>query len=118
MPIPAPDMKKLPLIFAFIALFAASACQTRSRIDWDSLVGTARYDDIVKRLGPPEKETTLSDGSRVGDWFLSRGQMMSNFYSLPDGRFLNGSTYRFPDRLVRLTFDREGMLKSWKRVYR
>ena len=99
-------------------LLVATACQTKPKIEWNSWVGNTSYDDVVRRLGPPEKETKLSDGSRVGDWFLNRGQLISTFQSMPDGRIIQGSAHQFPDRLMRLTFDKEDIMRSWKRVYR
>ncbi len=104
----------LPLLVAL----ALVGCQTKPKIDWDAWVGTADYDQVVRRLGPPEKETRLSDGSRIGDWFLSQGQMMSSFHSMPDGRILPGHVQKFPDRFVRLSFDKKDVLQGWERVYR
>lgn len=109
-------MKKLLCLFS-VMLFAAG-CATKSGYNWDSSVGKASYDDIVKKLGPPEKETTLSDGTRVGDWFLRRGPTVTSFQSFPNTFITTGHVHEFPDSLLRFTFDKDGILRTWKRVYR
>ena len=109
---------RIHLTLFLIGLIAGAGCQTKPKIDWDAWIDTANYDEVVRRLGPPEKETRLSDGSRIGDWFLSRGQLVSNFHTMPDGRVMQGHVQQSPDRLVRLTFDKGDVLRHWERVYR
>lgn len=109
-------MKKLFPLLACLLLVAG--CATRSGANWDASIGHANYDEIVKKLGPPEKETTLSDGTRVGDWFQHRGATVTTFQSYPNSFLTTGQVHEFPDALLRFTFDKEGVLQSWKRVYR
>lgn len=110
-------MKKLLSCFALVLLFSAG-CATKSGTAWDASVGQASYDDIVKKLGPPEKETTLSDGTRVGDWFMRRGPTVTTFQSYPNSLLTTGQVHEFPDSMLRFTFDDAGVMQSWKRVYR
>ena len=35
---------------------------------WNSQIGIAKYDDVVRSLGPPTAKDTLSDGSIVAKW--------------------------------------------------
>ena len=101
-----------------LALLLGSGCATKPGAIWDASIGNASYDDIVKKLGPPEKETTLSDGTRVGDWFMRRGATVTTFQSFPNSFLTTGQVHEFPDSMIRFTFDQDGVLQSWKRVYR
>lgn len=96
-----------------------SGCASPSKVDWEAKVGSATYDEIVQELGPPERETKLSDDSRVADWLQKRGgSWFTSYRSYPDGFSSYGHALDYPDRLIRLTFDPQGVLKSWKTVYR
>ncbi len=105
------------LSLLMLAVFLGG-CATKTKVDWSGRIGQATYDDIVRELGPPERETTLSDGSRVGDWLTARGPVSTTFQSFPSGWTTQGITHQFPDRHLRMTFDKDGKLAEWKRVYR
>ena len=96
------------------------------KIDWNTRVGSYTFDDAVREMGPPERQATLSDGSKVVDWVTERGYQSggvgfgSRFYS--SGRYgyydpfvMTQLEHRFPDRVVRLTFSPDGKLKEAKR---
>ena len=109
-------MKKL--LFLSLLVLLISGCKAKTGQNWDQSVGEATYDDIVRQLGPPERETTLSDGARVGDWFLRRGPTTSTFQSFPNTLMTMGHLHEFPDSLLRFSFDKDGVMREWKRVYR
>ncbi|MBI3876459.1 MAG: hypothetical protein HY300_11005 [Verrucomicrobia bacterium] len=104
------------LLVALLLLHAC--CTTLPSVDWDARIGTFTYDQAVTELGPPEKSAALTDGSRVADWLVLRGQRNATYHSFPDGRVLRMEGARDPDRLLRLTFAPDGKLKAWKRVWR
>lgn len=109
-----------------LLLLLVAGCAT-SRIDWNSRIGAYTYDDAVREYGPPDKSAKLTDGTMVADWRTARGGMQTatayggGFY--PRSRYGWGApTYVVvdpptPDRILRLTFDPEGKLASWQRVY-
>jgi hypothetical protein len=102
-------------------------CATTPRIDWDSRIGAMNYDEVVRELGPPERETTLSDGARVAEWMTYRGRGHGSYdfygptyyrhhYHYPSmGHF---HYYESPDYLIRLTFDPDGILRDYQRIIR
>ena len=105
--------------FVILAVFALLAgCTALPQVNWDARVGSFTYDQTVLELGPPEKTTMLTDGSRVADWLTLRGQRNTMFHSFPDGRVVRTEGARDPDRLLRLTLGSDGKLKEWKRVWR
>lgn len=109
---------RIGFLAVIIVAVTMIGCATKSKIDWDARIGKVTYDDVVREMGPPDKETSLSDGSRVGDWFLRRGPVSTTFQTFPSGWTTQGITHQFPDRLIRLSFGRDGRLTEWKRVYR
>ena len=61
----------------FLTIFALATalitgCQTTKPIDWNSRVGTYTFDRAVTEFGPPDKQTTLSDGKLVAQWITHR----------------------------------------------
>ena len=103
-----------------IAAFLLMGCAT-TRIDWNSRVGSYTYDQAVLEMGPPERAETLSDGTKVAEWLISRGYargMMSSFggyyYGNPSIQYY--SEQPSPDHLIRLTFSRDGVLRAWRKV--
>jgi hypothetical protein len=113
------------LLLAFLA-----ACATK-RVDWDTRLGHYFYDEVVLELGPPDKEATLSDGTRVAEWLTNRSRSSAHvgvvggygyygryhpFYG--PGHYYGGHT--MPDReyWLRLTFGPDDLLISWQRLTR
>jgi len=110
-------------------LFAFAGCSS-NKIDWNSRVGSYSYDDAIRELGPPDKSAKLTDGSTVADWLTGRGMQSATMYGGPGyGRYGRhgygwaGPGYVVvdppsPDRFLRLTFDPQGKLASWQKVYK
>jgi hypothetical protein len=117
-------MARLTLV-ATVCLMLGLGCAS-TRIDWDARVGNYHYDDAIRELGPPDRHATLTDGSLVADWVTNRGARTATtfgggFYPYHYGWL--GPSYVVvdppaPDRLLRLTFDPQGMLVAWERTYR
>jgi len=106
-----------------LVAFALAGCVTQ-RVNWQSRVGIYTYDQAVMDYGPPDKIAKLSDGSTVAEWLTRRGEVIQTaepgFY--PPGYwgpvwFGYSRTY-FPARFLRLTFDANNKLKSWKEFSR
>lgn len=111
---------------ALLALaFLVAGCSSTPRIDWESRVGAYTHDDAIRELGPPEKSAPLSDGSIVADWIEARGMRTATGYPgpwHPYGRRAWSGTGVYvldppaPDRFLRLTFNPQGKLDSWRKV--
>jgi len=111
-------------------LVLLAACAT-NRVDWDSRLGHYSYDEAVIELGPPDKEATLSDGTRVAEWMTHRTRSSAHvgFVSGPGyygryqpfygpGYYYGGNTGPDWEYWVRLTFGPDNLLISWRRVTR
>jgi hypothetical protein len=100
-------------------LFAG--CASRPKVDWNSRVGAFNYDQAVTELGPPARETKLSDGRRVAEWVVGRNwgsAVTFGFGSLSShtGVGVSQSVGSEPqDRILRLTFETDGKLAEWRR---
>jgi hypothetical protein len=94
-------------------------CATH-RVDWAARVGHYNYDQAVTDLGPPDKHAKLADGTVVAEWLTDRGG--TYIYSSPGsyGPYSLGSvnSYNTPNRYIRLTFDSQGQLTAWKKLYK
>ena len=96
----------------FAALLLAG-CVT-PKIDWAARVGNYTYDQAVMEFGPPDKSAKLSDGSTVAEWLTRRGQVV-----VAPGTYFGPLTPMYsetyvPARFLRLAFDANGRLKTWK----
>lgn len=107
-----------------LGLLLTSGCASH-RIDWAARIGTYSRDDAVREFGPPDKSATLTDGTLVADWLESRGMQTATAYPGSwrsygrrgwAGPGLVVMDPPAPDRFLRLTFDPQGKLASWKRV--
>ncbi len=109
-----------------VLLLGAAGCAT-PKVDWNGRVGTYSFDDAIRELGPPNKSAKLSDESVVADWLTSRGMRTATAYGFGVGGYGRyGYGYAgpqmvvmdpaMPDRYLRLTFDSDGKLASWRRV--
>ena len=98
-------------------------CKTTKPIDWNSRVGTYTFDQAVTELGPPDKQTTLSDGKLVAQWITHRNGGTSfglgtGFYTGGVGVGVGqsvGSGYK--DRILTLTFGTNHVLAAWSKNY-
>lgn len=117
---------KWPWSFLFLFTFAAwlvAGCATTKPIDWNSRIGTYTFDQAVADYGPPDKQTTLSDGDLVAQWITRRGggssvSVGTGFFSGPVGVGV-GQTVGSPapDHVLNLTFGADGKLVTWKKNY-
>jgi hypothetical protein len=111
--------KKWPALA--LAGLVLAGCVTTSKTDWPARVGNYTYDQAVAELGPPDKYTTLTDGTVVADWLTRHAQTVGapEPYLLPPGTYFGPLTPMYsettvPDQYLRLTFGPDGKLKSWK----
>ncbi len=115
------------LLLGAVALGGAGCAS--QRIDWSTRVGMYSYDDAIRELGPPDKSAKLTDESVVADWRTGRGSQTATTLGGgwgPYGRYGYGYAGpsmvlmdpAAPDRFLRLSFDPQGKLATWQRVYR
>lgn len=112
-----------------LSLVALAGCST-SKVDWNSRIGVLTFDQAVVELGPPDKDATLTDGSRVAEWLLRRGHTGSYgtvyapgpYYRRPYGYGWYGPMAYYdpgsPDYWIRLTFGPDARLTAWKKLAR
>jgi hypothetical protein len=105
------------LISTWVAGFFAG-CQTTPKVDWTSRVGIFTYDQAVVELGPPDRSATLADGVIVAEWLTQHGSSYGMVSTLPGFYIHHYDATTSPDRFLRLTFDKGGRLREWKRVWR
>lgn len=99
---------------AAAALLAGCAS---NKIDWGSRVGNYTFDDVVLEMGPPDKVATLQDGTKVAEWLTSKGRRMGGSFFISRGRFIHSTPdFEGPDYYMRLIFDQDGRLTSYKQV--
>jgi hypothetical protein len=85
-----------------VSLFLAG-CAT-NRIDWNTRVGNYTYDEAITELGVPDRTATLTDGTLVAEWLVSRGPAYATYHGSPGWRFQAFDINQFPDRYTRLVF--------------
>jgi hypothetical protein len=107
-------MKKVVGLVAAIALFFG-ACATQPKVDWQGRVGNYTYDQAVLELGPPDKNAQLTDGARVAEWLTARSRQGATWVGHPRGGWMQTVDSPSPDYYLRLTFDANGKLQSWKK---
>jgi hypothetical protein len=107
-------MKKLIGIVFALAVFL-TACSTTPKVDWQSRVGGYSFDQAVVELGPPDKDAKLTDGTRVCEWLTSHGHGGGAWITPMRGGWTQTIDNPSPDYFLRLTFDANGTLRSWKK---
>lgn len=106
-----------------LVLLAAS-CASTPKVNWDDRVGDYTYDQTVLEMGPPERSSELSDGTRVADWLTKRGSTLSfgvgtGYYGGRSGLSVGQSVSSGPSgQYLRLTFNPEGVLSAWEKLWR
>lgn len=109
-------MLKVALCVAAVVLFAGCA----TSIDWNSRIGTYTFDDAIMELGPPHRQTMLSDGRIVAEW-ITRHVSSGTTTVVGGGGFHGGGAMviqgppRYWDRILRLTFSTNDVLVAWSR---
>ena len=83
----------LAVKLSFLAILALATaliagCKTTKPVDWNSRVGTYTFDQAVTELGPPDKQTTLSDSKLVAQWITRRNGGSS--FSVGTGFYTGG----------------------------
>ena len=110
-----------PLSFLIALSLSVTGCASKPKVDWNGRIGNYTYDQAVIELGPPNRQSTLSDGRNVAEWVV--GYSGGSGLSIGIGSFsghtgigvsqsMGSGGY---ERVVRLTFDAEGKLVEWKR---
>jgi hypothetical protein len=112
----------LPVILALAVAFL-TGCATPPPVNWDTRVGHYTYDQAVTDLGPPDRQTRLSDGKVVSKWFV-QAPVGSRFNG---GMSYYGSNHGFGagqavgsginNQMLQLTFDPNGTLIAWSKNY-
>ena len=110
----------MALLVSLLFAFLATGCATKPKTDWNARVGHYTFDQAVMDMGPPDRNVSLSDGSKVAEWVT--GYSGGSGLSVGFGSFGRntgvgvsqsiGSGGR--ERTLRLTFDKDGKLASWK----
>ena len=109
------------LLLAILLLVAAflSGCVTAPPVDWNSRVGHYTYAQAVSELGPPNRQSRLSNGATVLKWFRPPGGPAA----LPNNGLNNGFgvgpsvNVGLNDQYLQLTFDTKGVLTAWLKNY-
>ena len=108
-------------IAAFVVTLFAAGCATKPKTDWNARVGNYTFDQAVIELGPPDRQSTLSDGRKVAEWVTghSGGSGMSvGFGSFGShtgvgvSQSVGSGGY---EKVLRLTFGTDGKLLEWTR---
>jgi hypothetical protein len=113
------------LLMAMVGLLFAG-CATKPKIDWASRVGTYTFDEAVIDYGPPDKQSTLKDGTVVAEWLTQRGYRElypvspshyhgNGYYNSYPPTYIDTSS---PDYFLRLAFGPDGKLKTWRQFSR
>jgi len=105
-------------------LLLVSGCTTKPKVDWNSRMGGFTYDQAVIEMGPPDRLTEISEGRKVADWVTGRtsSPRMSfgiGTYGSSGGVGVGTGTGGNPiEKILRLTFDKEGQLLHWENTSR
>ena len=111
------------LVTLTLAIVVIVGCKTTKPVDWNSRVGTYTFDQAVTELGPPDKQTTLSDGKLVAQWITHRNGGTS--FSVGTGFYTGGAGIGvghsvgsgYPDRVLTLTFGTNSVLAAFTKNY-
>jgi hypothetical protein len=101
-------------------------CATTPKVDWNSRIGHYTHDQALLELGPPDRSAVLTDGSKVVEWLVSRGdthtfrEFEGPYYRQhrPGQYVYHYSTLTTSDYYLRLSFGPDGQLQTWKEVTR
>ncbi len=108
-----------PVAFALLVSLGLAhlGCSTTKKVDWNSRVGSYTYDQAIVELGPPDKQTKISDGKTVAEWVTRRSGGLSVGTGLYGGSAGVGVSQSVGagDRWLRLTFDTSGRLSDWSK---
>lgn len=110
----------LPVVL-FLAIAFFTGCATAPPVDWNSRVGNYTYAQAIHELGPPNRQTRLSNGAIGFKWFLQptggTGIGMSNNGMNHGFDAAQNISPGFNNRYLQLTFDTNGVLTAWSKIY-
>jgi hypothetical protein len=112
------------VVALLVMVLLGISCASTPKVNWDSRVGNYTFDQAVLEMGPPERASELSDGTKVAEWFLKRGSSMSvgvgtGFYGSGSRVGVGQSVVTGPSgQYLRLTFAAGGVLSRWEKVWR
>ena len=110
--------------------FLLASCATQPKVDrnrdWAPFVGNYTFEQAVAELGAPYITGQQSDGTRFGEWVLSRSPQMSFGFGMGTGSWGShggagvgvGTSVSPPPRgeYLRLDFGTNGMLQAWAKT--
>lgn len=109
----------LKLSLLLTCLVVLIGCASSKRVNWEARVGNYTYDQVITELGPPDKQTTLSDGRIIADWVTRRSH---NSVGIGTGIGMGGvgvgvgqSVSSGKNHVLRLTFRNDGQLEAWSK---
>lgn len=105
-------------------LILSSGCSSTKDL-WNARIDNYSYDEAVIEMGPPDREATLQDGTRICEWRTAKGSSYGYSYGSSAWPY-NSGPWIFQNQVVResldffirLTFSKEGQLKNWEKVRR
>jgi len=110
-------------LIAFVPAGFLAGCASTPPVDWTARMGEYTLDQAVNELGAPSKQTPLADGQTLAEWNTRSATSSSaavgvGGYSGNVGMGL-GTVYGGggSERILRLTFGKDGKLESWYRNY-
>jgi hypothetical protein len=109
---------------SFFVVWFGAGCASKPKVDWNARVGTFTYDQAVIELGPPDRITEISDGRKLADWVTDRTSSPRfgigfGSYGGSGGVGVGTGTGGNPiEKILRLTFDKEGQLIQWENTSR
>jgi len=107
----------------FLVVAFADGCATAPPVDWNSRIGHYTYAQAVNELGPPNRQSRLSNGTREFKWFSPPAGVSSFGTGMNNNGLNNGfgagpnPPPGFSNRYLQLTFDRNGVLTGWSKNY-
>lgn len=113
------------LLLAVFGLMFVGCSSTKSKVDWNARVGNFTYDQAIIELGPPDKSAKFNDGKTMASWIVGHSTggtgltVGTGFYGGGAGIGVSqgiGSSSSY-DRVLTLTFDKDGKLESYKKNY-
>jgi len=113
------------LLLAVFGLVFVGCSSTKPKVDWNARVGNFTYDQAIIELGPPDKSAKFNDGKTMASWIVGHrtgGTGLSvgtGFYGGGAGIGVSqsiGSSSSY-DRVLTLTFDKDGKLEAYKKNY-
>ena len=112
----------LPVIL-FLAVAFLTGCVSTPPVDWDSRVGHFTYSQAVAELGPPARQFKVGEGRTEYRWFIQpyggtsyNGGLAPSTVNPAMGPAPTIGP-NFDKRVLKLTFDTNGVLTAWSKNY-